>query len=849
LLKEIFPLDALSKSLKATLERHGKRRRQQAKMAYSQRDEGRIALDELLPALAEFIGGPDRPRLPQGLDRIVGQLPPATVALAALSALMDFVATEDGLLAADERREKPLYRVRYDMADALHRAYWTWMLERDRTNYDPRRAIAKHGRRKALHESGYRQGNWTNKQRIRAGNWLLRCCLIAQPDIFGHRSGVPFVRAGCTDYVTQLCADLALRRHPMFLPSNQPLHPWSGWRTGGYWNRDTEISTTFVRRCNPATKAAVEEAFRRGTMKEHVAAVNRLQDVAWSINAKMLPVIRSFAGEDRKKLKDGVRRHLGLKGLTPDGGGVGKAIPALQVLVDIKAAEQAKGAPFWVPCNSDFRGRVYPIPHFNYGREDHVRSLFLFANGLEMTPEGLEMLAIHTANCGDFNDEEGRRISKRSFGERIAWVKNNRALIERIATDPVGTVDEWRGADSPFLFVASCMELAEAWRDPKNFKTRMPVAFDATCSGIQHYVLMMRDEVTAPKVNLIDEMSSTLAALAAKYPSPSERRKAAQAADSTMRSRVPQDIYSDIRDEVVKAIKAERNNHEPRFTKPKAGKEPKPLKSRGELARFWLADDLLSDERNGRKLVKTPAMTYGYGATVGGMTDQVRKVWKDWGNDPEAMREEATYLAGHIYGASKKVLPGPTKAMDFIRQIAGLLAKHNLTFTWQPPTGFPWRNEYRLTDKKKTERVDLPFDNVRGKSSRPKISVADGWGEINFKKSKNAAAPNVVHALDACHLVRTVNAAAAEGITSVATVHDSFAALAPQAQRFRQIIGVQLMLLYLSGKETVPSDTEDVVKVVLKETRVLENLLAAALTPLRGSLNLWAVQDAEFSFS
>ena len=70
----------------------------------------------------------------------------------------------------------------------------------------------------------------------------------------------------------------------------------------------------------------------------------------------------------------------------------------------------------------------------------------------------------------------------------------------------------------------------------------------------------------------------------------------------------------------------------------------------------------------------------------------------------------------------------------------------------------------------------------------------------------NAAAPNVVHAMDATHLVRTVNAAAVDDITNVATVHDLFSAPAPQAQRFRQIIGTQLMLLYLTGKKIFARD-------------------------------------------
>jgi DNA-directed RNA polymerase, mitochondrial len=41
-----------------------------------------------------------------------------------------------------------------------------------------------------------------------------------------------------------------------------------------------------------------------------------------------------------------------------------------------------------------------------------------------------------------------------------------------------------------------------------------------------------------------------------------------------------------------------------------------------------------------------------------------------------------------------------------------------------------------------------------------------------------------------------VNAAVAQGITSVATVHDSCGCLAPQAERFRRIIREQFVKMY-----------------------------------------------------
>jgi DNA-directed RNA polymerase len=75
--------------------------------------------------------------------------------------------------------------------------------------------------------------------------------------------------------------------------------------------------------------------------------------------------------------------------------------------------------------------------------------------------------------------------------------------------------------------------------------------------------------------------------------------------------------------------------------------------------------------------------------------------------------------------------------------------------------------------------------------------VAEGaTPEINRRKLLNAAAANYVHSLDASHLVKIVNAANAEGINNILTVHDSFSCLATQATRFNQIIREQLVLMY-----------------------------------------------------
>ena len=81
---------------------------------------------------------------------------------------------------------------------------------------------------------------------------------------------------------------------------------------------------------------------------------------------------------------------------------------SLLVASDIATASMIGDKSFYVPMNCDFRGRVFGIPHFNFQREDNVRALFQFAQGIPIGEDGLYWLMIHAANCGDFD-----RISKR----------------------------------------------------------------------------------------------------------------------------------------------------------------------------------------------------------------------------------------------------------------------------------------------------------------------------------------------------------------------------------------------------------------------------------------------------
>src|SRR5262249_636054 len=253
----------------------------------------------------------------------------------------------------------------------------------------------------------HRQTQWTDFECVEAGNWLLDCATSL--DFFDlDEHGYPKIEDKHQAAADRLREEL-IERDPVYLPLLEPPQPWSDWDVGG-----GPMPSTFVRDSHPATERAVREAFarRRGNEElsalrtedraapgfSHVDGVNHLQSVAWRINEPMINVVRRFAGALRR---DGAW------------GGVGKSVSRNQVWRDLATAKYLAGKPFWVDVNCDTRGRMYGIPHFNFLREDHVRSLFLFDQGMPIGDEGRNWLMIHLANCGPrrrsaFPDQTGK---------------------------------------------------------------------------------------------------------------------------------------------------------------------------------------------------------------------------------------------------------------------------------------------------------------------------------------------------------------------------------------------------------------------------------------------------------
>ena len=436
-----------------------------------------------------------------------------------------------------------------------------------------------------------------------------------------------------TDQLDSLLNDVLVRAivaNPLLTPSAAPPQPWTEVRKGGLPS-DHWAQPPLIRDHHPSIENAARKAIGTGRMQPLLDAIHALQTVPFTINVPVLHFLRRFnpsaipAPPEKSNLGPGQYWFAKKK--------YSEAKAERSAWDLIVATAEAMAERFYVLLNIDFRGRVYPIPHFNFTRDDRVRGLFLFADGKPIGAHGLKCLKAHVAARADgvaWSDHTGPRLSELNFDERVAWTDRNSELLLKIGKsvlegDDPATLD-WalRGNDEPIQFIAACAELAQAWSNPK-FVTRLPLTFDASCSGLQHLCAMTRDEEGGRYVNLI----------------PSEE------AD---------DFYR-------------RVTH-----------------------RVWEHDHSLLEHPLDRKPVKQPAMSF-YGAKAGGfaegqpfgMTKQVLET---------GYIGSAKKLADAIFKCIEDMLPRPKAARDWLEERARAAAEKGKPLRWTTPLRLPVINIY-----------------------------------------------------------------------------------------------------------------------------------------------------------
>lgn len=357
---------------------------------------------------------------------------------------------------------------------------------------------------------------WPRVTRVKLGGWLLDCILQIsgwfQKDL--RQSGNKRVEYLIPTLEFLNMRDFFIESAELYAPLAWPMliepNDWSHDRQGGYLLNELMKGHRLVRlRYNGSGDPPCKQG------EEPIKFLNRLQKVAYRLNPFVVEVAETLM-EQRIP--------------------VGKFVPIYDIPLppkpwDIETNEEARHAyrraaaevmnqnaqvvrrncrtrktmelvarfkdrdRFFIPWSFDYRGRVYPIPAFLTPQDtDFGKSLLRFADEAFMTDDAEQWLAFQVATTYG--------LDKATMEERLAWTAANHSLISRVATDPLGSRSDWEAAEEPWQFLAACEEFYTCVIACTRQFTGLPVAVDATCSGLQILAGLARDRSTAELVNV-----------------------------------------------------------------------------------------------------------------------------------------------------------------------------------------------------------------------------------------------------------------------------------------------------------------------------------------------------------
>ena len=288
---------------------------------------------------------------------------------------------------------------------------------------------------------------------------------------------------------------------PMLIEPND----WTNERAGGYLLNEVMRGHDMVRRGSHLIQGETPLQFLNKIQKVAyrlnptvVAVAEHLQEKGISVG-KFLPIIDyplppkpADIADNYDSRKDYRRRAAAVMNKNAE-----SFKKSCRTRMTMEAVARFKDRErFYIPWSFDYRGRAYPIPAFLTPQDtDFGKSLIQFAEGAYLIPEAEQWLSFQVATTYG--------LDKSSLEERHQWVQDHLQLIENVGKDPLRFLPEWEAADEPWQFMAACEEYYHCLIACDRHWTRLPIAVDATCSGLQILAGMAKDQSTASLVNVI----------------------------------------------------------------------------------------------------------------------------------------------------------------------------------------------------------------------------------------------------------------------------------------------------------------------------------------------------------
>lgn len=563
---------------------------------------------------------------------------------------------------------------------------------------------------------------WSVDEKVGTANTLLALVLelgLFQLEHLPSGKGRPYNIIAPTpelaQYLTEAANTVNAQMH--FPPMLVPPRPWTSYYSGGYLTDDLAVHAPMmsIRSMKRVLRKWVVEHLREGCAQEAKDAANKAQSVPYRVNRKVLAVASTA-----------MHNPKGILGLPPHGKKPQPEFPfdtdsfnketatpeELELFKEWKGKMKVwytnekkrygkklgiasklkimrdfqKYSELYFPTFFDWRGRLYFRSALNPQGHDTVKGCLDLAVGKRLGARGLFWLKVQVATCCGFD--------KHDFSIRAKWCDENWHIIQQFLNDPLNITPPEK--DSSFTLLQAGYALQEAldMQNPEDYICHVPCAMDATCSGLQHFSAMFRDEVGGLFTNLIDN---------------GEDQKS--------------DIYRS-----VAAVAAEHA-------------------SDGEDAPVVL--DYWKDKSITRNMAKKPVMTFVYGSTMQSTMESVSQDMDDEGYTrlPEySLVRLCVPVAKALRHGVEQTVPKSAEGMKYLQT---LVRKSNRPLKWFTPVGIPVLNWSECAEVK---TITLRSMNVCA------MIVRTHNGEYDKVGAVNGISPNWTHSLDSAHLCKTINA-------------------------------------------------------------------------------------------
>ena len=355
---------------------------------------------------------------------------------------------------------------------------------------------------------------WDKTTKVKVGTFLMDCLM----EVSGWFERDLMIK-GRKRYAVLNPSELLIQHHdqimrmaelfsPLAKPMSIPPRNWNPLQDGGYYLNELTRCHNLIRR--------TDHGLIQGEIPYEF--INKIQKVSYKLNPFIVKVAKELEerGISVGKFRPVIQHEIPPKPPEEASKEVWKSWKKEATIArNLQAAEVRKscrtrmtmevvrefeGKEYYIPWSFDYRGRAYPIPNLLTPQDtDFGKSLIMFAEGKEVVGQ-----ATNAMNWLRFQLATTYGLDKATMEERLAWIDipENRHMVWAIVNDPIDNIAFWESADEPWCFLAAAEEWVAINYEHRTH-THLPVAVDATCSGLQILAGLAKDASTARMVNVI----------------------------------------------------------------------------------------------------------------------------------------------------------------------------------------------------------------------------------------------------------------------------------------------------------------------------------------------------------